>query len=107
MLVCMAVWIAHAGRTVTDKIVGVMLPISAFVAGGFEHCIANMYFLPMAWLLKATGTISTSVDASGVTITGIVHNLIPVTIGNIVGGAGLVGFVYWIIYRRSLGANPD
>src|SRR5256885_1874761 len=51
LLVCLGVWIAYAGRSVTDKIVGLILPVSAFVAAGFEHCIANMYFLPLAWLL--------------------------------------------------------
>ena len=55
VLVCLGVWLAYAGRSVTDKIVGLILPISAFVAAGFEHCIANMYFLPLAWLLTETG----------------------------------------------------
>jgi len=103
MLVCLAVWLAYAGRTVTDKIVAVILPISAFAAAGFEHCIANMYFLFMALLLKCTGNVPTDFDASLITMPGIVHNLIPVTLGNIVGGAGLVGIVYWIIYRAVFG----
>jgi len=98
VLVCMAVWLAYAGRSVTDKIVGLVLPISAFVAAGFEHCIANLYFLPLAWLIVHTG--APSVDVSAITAIGIVHNLVPVTLGNIVGGAGLVGFVYWAIYRK-------
>jgi hypothetical protein len=93
VLVCLAVWLAYAGRSVTDKIVGLILPISAFVAAGFEHCIANMYFLPLAWLQTATGKIPAGFDASLITIPGIIHNLVPVTLGNIVGGAGLVGFV--------------
>jgi formate transporter len=102
MLVCMGVWLAYAGRSVTDKIVGLILPTSAFVAAGFEHCIANMYFLPMAWLLTESGEVPDGFDGSLITIPGIIHNLVPVTLGNIVGGAGFVGFAYWIIYRRGL-----
>jgi formate/nitrite transporter len=104
LLVCLAVWLAYAGRTVTDKIVGALLPVSAFIAAGFEHCVANMYFLPLAWLLTQTGNVPANFDASLITISGIVHNLIPVTLGNIVGGAGLVGAVYWAIYRAAFGA---
>jgi len=102
VLVCLAVWLAYAGRSVTDKIIGLILPISAFVAAGFEHCIANMYFLPLAWLLTATGKVPAGFDASLITMPGIIHNLVPVTLGNIVGGAGLVGFVYWTIYRKGV-----
>jgi len=105
MLVCLGVWLAYAGRSVTDKIVGVILPISAFVAAGFEHCVANMYFLSLAWLSTEIGGIPANFDASLITIPGIIHNLIPVTLGNIVGGAGLVGFVYWVIYQKGLGTN--
>jgi formate transporter len=104
VLVCLAVWVAYAGRSVTDKIVGAILPVSAFIAAGFEHCVANMYFLPMAWLLKQTGNVPADFDASLITIAGILHNLVPVTLGNIVGGAGLVGAVYWMIYRAAFGA---
>jgi formate transporter len=105
VLVCAAVWLAYAGRSVTDKIVAVILPVSAFIAAGFEHCVANMYFLPLAWLLVQTGHIPTNFDASAITITGIIHNLIPVTLGNVVGGAGFVGAVYWAIYRAAFGAS--
>jgi formate/nitrite transporter len=107
LLVCLAVWLAYAGRSVTDKIVGLILPISAFVAAGFEHCIANMYFLPMAWLLTEMGKIPADFDASVITIPGIVHNLVPVTLGNIVGGAGFVGLAYWVVYRKGLGASLE
>jgi formate transporter len=106
LLVCLAVWLAYAGRSVTDKIVALLLPVSAFIAAGFEHCVANMYFLPLAWLLTQTGNVPANFDASLITISGIVHNLVPVTLGNIVGGAGLVGFVYWTIYRAAFGAVP-
>ena len=88
VLVCLAVWLAYAGRSVTDKIIALMLPVSAFIAAGFEHCVANMYFLPLAWLMVQTGHVPANFDASLITISGIVHNLIPVTLGNIVGGAG-------------------
>ena len=104
VLVCLAVWLAYAGRSVTDKILALILPVSAFIAAGFEHCVANMYFLPLAWLMIQTGNVPANFDASAITISGIVHNLVPVTLGNIVGGAGLVGAVYWTIYRAAFGA---
>ena len=107
MLVCMGVWLAYAGRSVTDKIVGLILPISAFVAAGFEHCIANMYFLPMAWLQTVIGDVPAGFDASLITMPGIIHNLVPVTLGNIVGGSGFVGFAYWVIYRKGFGGLPS
>jgi formate transporter len=103
LLVCLAVWLAYAGRSVTDKIVALVLPVSAFIAAGFEHCVANMYFLPLAWLMTQTGHVPTGFDASAITMAGIVHNLVPVTLGNIVGGAGLVGAMYWAIYRSAFG----
>ena len=103
LLVCLAVWLAYAGRTVTDKIVAAILPVSAFIAAGFEHCVANMYFLPLAWLMTRTGNVPADFDASVITMTGIIHNLVPVTLGNIVGGAGLVGAMYWTIYRATFG----
>jgi formate/nitrite transporter len=104
VLVCLAVWLAYAGRSVTDKILALILPVSAFIAAGFDHCVANMYFLPLAWLLTQTGNVPSNFDASLITIPGIIHNLVPVTLGNIVGGAGLVGAVYWAIYRAAFGA---
>ena len=104
VLVCLAVWLAYAGRSVTDKILALIFPVSAFIAAGFEHCVANMYFLPLAWLLVQTGHVPANFDASVITMSGIVHNLVPVTLGNIVGGAGLVGALYWAIYRAAFGA---
>jgi formate/nitrite transporter len=89
-LVCMAVWMAYAGRSVTDKALAVVFPVTAFVAAGFEHSIANMYFFAFAMLLDAPiGTV----DA--------VHNLVPVIAGNVVGGAVLVVLVYFVSYVRS------
>jgi len=108
VLVCAAVWLAYAGRSVTDKLVAVILPVSAFIAAGFEHCVANMYFLPLAWLLVQTGHAPENFDASLITLSGIAHNLVPVTLGNIVGGAGFVGAFYWTIYRATFGEPyPD
>jgi formate/nitrite transporter len=103
LLVCLAVWLAYAGRSVVDKMAGLMLPVACFVAAGFEHCVANMFFLPIAWALAVTGHVPAGLDVSVITLAGIVHNLIPATLGNIVGGAGFVGFVYWAIYRKGLG----
>jgi formate/nitrite transporter FocA (FNT family) len=105
VLVCAAVWLAYAGRSVTDKMIAVILPVSAFIAAGFEHCVANMYFLPLAWLLVQTGHAPENFDASLITIPGIVHNLVPVTLGNIVGGSGFVGAFYWTIYRATFGPS--
>jgi len=105
LLVCLAVWLAYAGRSVTDKIVAAIFPVSAFIAAGFEHCVANMYFLPLAWLMTRTGNVPTDFDASVITMAGIIHNLVPVTLGNIVGGAGLVGAMYWTIYRTAFGKS--
>lgn len=104
LLVCLAVWLAAAGRSVTDKIIGLILPISAFVAAGFEHSVANMYFLSLAWLLTVHGDVPAGFDASIITIAGVAYNLFWVTLGNIVGGAGLVGLTYWLIYRKGLGS---
>jgi formate/nitrite transporter len=98
VLVCMAVWMAMAGRSVTDKMVAIVLPITAFVAAGFEHSIANMYLMPLAMLVQhfdpaATGT-------APVTWGGMAGNLVPVVAGNLVGGSVLVGLAYHVIYRR-------
>lgn len=95
VLVCMAVWLSMAGRTVTDKILAVIFPITAFVAAGFEHSIANMYFIPLGILLKGqVPGAPAALDWSG-----YAGNLLPVTLGNIVGGGVLVALVYLVIYR--------
>lgn len=98
VLVCMAVWMAMAGRSVVDKAVAIVFPISAFVAAGFEHSIANMYFIPLAMLLKASGVVAAPADV--ITWSGFLSNLVPVILGNLVGGSVLVGLVYHVIYRR-------
>lgn len=103
VLVCLAVWLAYAGRTVVDKLAAVVLPVSAFVAAGFEHCIANQFYLPLALLLKATGHVPAGMDVSALTVGSVLHNLAFATLGNIVGGGVMVGMVYWLIFRRGLG----
>ena len=99
ILVCMAVWMALAGRSVVDKFVVIVFPISAFVAAGFEHSIANMYFFPLAILLKWHG-LALPPGGDAITIAGMLGNLGPVIAGNIVGGSVLVALVYWVIYLR-------
>ncbi|MCW5609889.1 MAG: formate/nitrite transporter family protein [Rubrivivax sp.] len=89
VLVCMAVWMAMAGRSVVDKVVAVVFPVTAFVAAGFEHSVANLYFFPLAALLGAP-----------ITLADMAANLVPVIAGNIVGGSVLVALVYWVIYLR-------
>lgn len=93
VLVCMAVWMALAGRSVTDKFFALVLPISAFVAAGFEHSVANMYFLPLAMMLQAS-------SGQSVELAALWRNLVPVIAGNLVGGSVLVALVYYVIYRR-------
>ncbi len=97
VLVCMAVWMALAGRTVIDKAVAIIFPISAFVAAGFEHSIANMYFISLAMMLQSSDMVEVS---SSVGVMGFFSNLIPVILGNLVGGSVFVGLVYHIIYQR-------
>ena len=100
VFVCLAVWIGFAGKTVVDKVIGILLPISAFVACGFEHCVANMFFLPMGACMVANGYGEVIPGASSLDIAGIAGNLIPVTLGNVVGGAVLVALGYWFAYGR-------
>ncbi len=97
VLVCMAVWMAMAGRSVVDKAVAVVPPIMAFVAAGFEHSIANMYLMPLAMLLQHFGPLGATVP---VTWGGMLGNLLPVIAGNLVGGSVLVGLAYYVIYGR-------
>jgi formate transporter FocA len=108
MLVCLAVWLVFSARTTTDKILSIIFPITAFVAAGFEHSIANMYFIPMGLAIKQLagevfwGNIgSSAADYAALTWGNfLLHNLLPVTIGNIIGGAVGVGVVYYVIYLR-------
>jgi formate/nitrite transporter len=103
-LVCLAVWLTYSARTVTDKILAIIFPITAFVAAGFEHSVANMYFIPMGLLIKHLDpafVARVQAQVGNLTVANfLARNLLPVTIGNIVGGAGVVGLVYWFIYLR-------
>ena len=102
VLVCLAVWMTLAGRSVTDKFFAVLLPIAAFIAAGFEHSIANMYFFPLAMLHQAAHPVA---GVAPVTIEQMLANLAVVIPGNIVGGSVLVALVYWVIYRRPARGN--
>ncbi len=106
-LVCLAVWLSYSARTTTDKIICIIFPITAFVAAGFEHSVANMYFIPAGLLIKAHAPpefwnlIQDSAGTYGaLTWTGLWRNLVGVTLGNTLGGSVMVGLVYWFIYLR-------
>jgi len=90
ILVCLALWLCYAARDVASKVLAIVFPISAFVALGFEHSVANMYLIPVAWLA----------GADAITWAGFARNLVPVTLGNMVGGGVFVAAVYWLIYLR-------
>lgn len=107
-LVCLAVWLSFSARTTLDKIVSIIFPITAFVAAGFEHSIANMYFIPFALFVKMFDPAFIEKVAAKVpnleALTWeafFINNLIPVTIGNIIGGVALVASVYWVVFLRS------
>ncbi|MCK4544680.1 formate/nitrite transporter family protein [candidate division WOR-3 bacterium] len=104
-LVCLAVWMSLSSRNVVGKIFAIFFPIMAFVASGFEHSIANMYFIPLGILLKGQNAISNQVSNLSSLNWGsfIIANEIPVTLGNIVGGAFFVTTLYWFIYLRKTG----
>ena len=103
-LVCLAVWLTLSARSTMDKIAAIIFPITAFVAAGFEHSIANMYFVPSALFIKQFDpafAATTTLDLSDLTWrTFLVANLLPVTIGNIIGGGLLVAAVYWAVFLR-------
>lgn len=94
VMVCLAVWIGFSARTVVDKVLGIMLPISFFVAAGFEHCVANMFFLPSGLLMNMLGVG----NPGAIALEGLVANIVIATLGNIVGGVA-VGTAYWFAYR--------
>ena len=107
VLVCLAVWLAIGARTLGDKVLAVLFPISAFVAAGFEHSVANMYIVPLGLFLKAGASAAlwaqigaSPSDYAALTWPAFFASLVPVTIGNIIGGGVLVGGVYWFIYLR-------
>ena len=108
-LVCLAIWLCFSARSTTDKILTIIFPITAFVAAGFEHSVANMYFIPVGLLIaefappefwQGVGQLVGDYPDLGWSRFAI-GNLLPVTLGNIIGGSLLVGAVYWVVYRRS------
>jgi formate/nitrite transporter len=104
-LVCLAVWLTYGAHTTTDKILAIIPPIAAFVAAGFEHSVANMYFIPMGLFIEQDDAFVASLeqppDLSGLSWGSFLFdNLVPVTIGNVIGGVALVGAVYWLVYLR-------
>jgi formate transporter len=102
--VCLAIWLTYSARSVADKILAILFPITAFVASGFEHSIANMYFIPYALLIKTFDpafAVAKQIDLASLTWGSfLLKNLLPVTIGNIIGGSGLVALMYWFVYLR-------
>jgi formate/nitrite transporter len=109
ILVVLAVWLCFGARTTVDKILAIVFPITAFVASGFEHSIANMYFIPMGMLLQnqpAVVAAAESMSGGSLALQNLtwygflVRNLLPVTLGNIVGGSFLVGIAYWSVFLR-------
>ena len=112
-LVCLAVWLTYGAHTTTDKILAIIPPIAAFVAAGFEHSVANMYFISIGLLVKSDDDFvagldpETAPDLSGLTWGSFfLDNLLPVTIGNVIGGALMVGAVYWLVYLRPKRTEP-
>ena len=95
-----AFWMGFAGRTVVDKFLCAALPVTAFVACGFEHCVANMFFIPMGMVTVASGVIPEGVDISALGMTGALSNLSAATLGNVVGGAVLFAGIYWLAYKK-------
>src|SRR6266545_1752947 len=113
-LVCLGVWMCYGARTTVDRILTIVPPVTAFVAAGFEHCIANIYFIPMGLFIKAGAPESfwASIGKTGADFPALtwgnflVGNLLPVTIGNIVGGSVMVAAVYWFVYLRKKPVPP-
>lgn len=106
VLVCLAVWLSLGAHTTTDKVLAIIFPVSAFVAAGFEHSVANMYFIPLGLLIKAVAPaalwaqVGAVAQIDSLTWGAFLWSLVPVTIGNIIGGSVLVGGVYWFVYLR-------
>lgn len=117
VLVCLAVWLCLSCRSTGDKVLAILFPITAFVAGGFEHCVANMYFIPVALFIESgADTAALSAMTERASTDGLAAltwsnflwvNLLPVTLGNIIGGAGFVGLVYWAIYHRNTAVETE
>jgi formate transporter len=107
VLVCLAVWMSFGARSATGKILVIILPVAAFVAAGFEHSIANVYFLPIGLAIKtwAAPEFWSAIGQNAaaypeLTVIGAFHNIVVATVGNLVGGSLMVGAVYWFVYLR-------
>jgi formate transporter len=115
LMVCLAIWAAYSGRTTADKILAVSMPIALFVASGFEHSVANMFMVPLGILIKdgagADFWSMTGLDPASYAdltwSTFLVHNLLPVTLGNIVGGGVMIGVLYWTIFHHVEGRTSQ
>jgi formate/nitrite transporter len=111
ILVCLAVWLSFSARSSLDRIAAILFPITAFVAGGFEHSVANMYFIPIGLAIKAfdpSYVLATGMDVSSLTWNAfLLHNLLPVTLGNLLGGSVFVAAAYWTIFLRPAGDRPE
>ncbi|MGO0575462.1 formate transporter FocA [Ornithinimicrobium panacihumi] len=107
LMVCLAIWAAYSGRTTTDKVMAVTMPIALFVASGFEHSVANMFMIPLGILIKGSAGgefwSQTGLDQAAFAdltwVNFFVDNLLPVTLGNIVGGGVMIGVLYWTIFH--------
>ncbi len=105
MLVCLAVWMGYAGRSVTDKVMAYLLPIAGFVAAGYEHSVANMFYIPYAMMLKGQAELTAlpgvpMAKLGYLTMAGFGRNLLWATLGNLVGGVLMVGVAYWYVYLK-------
>jgi formate transporter len=104
IMVCLAVWLTYSGKTTTDKILAIIFPITFFIAAGFEHSVANMYIIPLGILLQGFDPAfinKLSIDLSSLTwLSFLLRNLLPVTLGNILGGGLFVGILYLLAYRK-------
>ncbi|MBL0007052.1 MAG: formate/nitrite transporter family protein [Saprospiraceae bacterium] len=105
VLVCLAVWMSLAGRSVTDKVLVIIFPVSAFVAAGFEHSVANMYLIPMGLLMQLDSPVEAG--AGIISWIGFIKNLIPVILGNLAGGSGFVALFYYFIYGHKRNVQRD
>jgi formate/nitrite transporter len=110
-LVCLAVWIAYGAKDIAGKILGIFFPIWLFITSGFEHCVANMYYIPAGIMAKSNAAWAAASGLSSEALDALtwgsfaINNLLPVTLGNIVGGLGFVGMAYWFSYRKQIQAE--
>ncbi|MBU5228071.1 formate/nitrite transporter family protein [Clostridium senegalense] len=106
IIVCLAVWGSYTAKDISGKVLMGFIPIFVFIISGFEHCVANMYYLTIGLLAKGNpvyveASHQTAEKLANLNVMGVIHNLIPVTIGNIIGGSILIGLTYWFIYKKS------